>query len=68
MKRARHIAQCTTNRPTAHTERAAHGRGAKWLLERDGYVKITIPMPREARISPEAMAPTFDLVKNKAAA
>lgn len=41
---------------------------AKWLLERDGYLKITFPIPQEVRISPEAMAPAFDLVKNKAAA
>ena len=41
---------------------------AKWLLERDGYLKITFPIPQEVRVSPEAMAPAFDLVKAKAAA
>ena len=41
---------------------------AKWLLERDGHLKITFPIPREVRISPEEMAPAFDLVKTKTAA
>ncbi len=39
---------------------------AKWLLERDGYLKITIPMPHEVRIPPDELTPAFGLVKTAA--
>lgn len=39
---------------------------AKWLLERDGYLKITFPIPREVRIPPGELARAFDLVKTAA--
>lgn len=36
---------------------------AKWLLGRDGHLKITIPIPREVRIPPQELTRGFALVK-----
>ncbi len=39
---------------------------AKWLLERDGHLKITFPIPREVRISADELSPAFALAKTAA--
>ena len=68
------IAECTEFTPEGHAVRCNTDgdvigitiMNPKWLLERDGHLKITIPIPREVRISADELSPAFALAKTAA--